>query len=165
MLFILPFGIFQVRRFSEAFFCFEHPREAAIAYQELQWVAQIQSLNDFVSFYIRYHLRIYHDGIYNIYSKRNENLKFRNLLFSQMCLILWIASRKTPAFRKGSHCTIIPSHTWDLPIPQGPGSSLPFGHLVVSLFSQVRISYIYDYVLQVLKSSLTGTSCRYLKDL
>lgn len=26
----------RVRRFSEAFFCFEHPREAAIAYQELQ---------------------------------------------------------------------------------------------------------------------------------
>lgn len=120
MLFILPFGIFQVRRFSEAFFCFEHPREAAIAYQELQWVAQIQSLNDFVSFYIRYHLRIYHGGIYNIYSKRNENLKFRNLLFNQMCLILWIASWKTPAFRKESHCTTIPSHTWDLPTLRSP---------------------------------------------
>ncbi|KAK7825709.1 hypothetical protein U0070_012954 [Myodes glareolus] len=33
----------RVRRFSEAFFCFEHPREAAIAYQELQIFFSAQS--------------------------------------------------------------------------------------------------------------------------
>ncbi|XP_070101865.1 protein FAM135A isoform X14 [Equus przewalskii] len=31
----------RVRRFSEAFFCFEHPREAAIAYQELHLTSAI----------------------------------------------------------------------------------------------------------------------------
>ncbi|KAB1275749.1 Protein FAM135A, partial [Camelus dromedarius] len=30
-----------VRRFSEAFFCFEHPREAAIAYQELHLTEEL----------------------------------------------------------------------------------------------------------------------------
>lgn len=32
----------RVRRFSEAFFCFEHPREAAIAYQELHAQSHLQ---------------------------------------------------------------------------------------------------------------------------
>ncbi|XP_053760738.1 protein FAM135A isoform X5 [Panthera pardus] len=32
----------KVRRFSEAFFCFEHPREAAIAYQELHAQSHLQ---------------------------------------------------------------------------------------------------------------------------
>ncbi|KAM9060442.1 protein FAM135A isoform 7-T7 [Megaptera novaeangliae] len=32
----------RVRRFSEAFFCFEHPREAAIAYQELHAQGHLQ---------------------------------------------------------------------------------------------------------------------------
>lgn len=31
--------LLKVRRFSEAFFCLEHPRQSALAYQELQWVA------------------------------------------------------------------------------------------------------------------------------
>ncbi|XP_045040757.2 protein FAM135A isoform X4 [Desmodus rotundus] len=33
---------FRVRRFSEAFFCFEHPREAIIAYQELHAQSHLQ---------------------------------------------------------------------------------------------------------------------------
>uniref|UniRef100_A0A8P0S8E9 Family with sequence similarity 135 member A n=2 Tax=Canis lupus familiaris TaxID=9615 RepID=A0A8P0S8E9_CANLF len=32
----------RVRRFSEAFFCFEHPREAAVAYQELHAQSHLQ---------------------------------------------------------------------------------------------------------------------------
>lgn len=28
--------LLQVRRFAEAFFCLEHPRQSALAYQELQ---------------------------------------------------------------------------------------------------------------------------------
>ncbi|XP_004381417.1 protein FAM135A isoform X7 [Trichechus manatus latirostris] len=35
----------RVRRFSEAFFCFEHPREAAIAYQELHAQSHLQMCN------------------------------------------------------------------------------------------------------------------------
>ncbi|XP_026521011.1 protein FAM135A isoform X3 [Notechis scutatus] len=34
--------IMRVRRFSEAFFCFEHPREAALAYQELHAQSYLQ---------------------------------------------------------------------------------------------------------------------------
>lgn len=70
-----------------------------------------------------------------LYKISSQNLSWRNIQYlqqkkwefeiqkspvNQMCLILWIASWKTPAFRKESHCTIISSHTWDLPTLRSP---------------------------------------------
>lgn len=36
VLIVCVMWLLQVRRFAEAFFCLEHPRQSALAYQELQ---------------------------------------------------------------------------------------------------------------------------------
>lgn len=75
-----------------------------------------------------------------------------------MGLILWLTLWKTHTLYRKASCTLSPlpiiRSTITLVVPYSSGSSLLFGHLVAFLFPQVRISYIYHYILQIFISSL-----------